>query len=74
MQSRRPPSPDRLAVLSSEEADRWTFFTLLSGKIQRREGLKTLIKSRLRQIMKTVDLDDITSKRSVVCRVSCAMC
>jgi len=46
--SRRPPSPDRLAVLSSEEADR--------------EGLKTLIKSRLRQIMKTVDLDDITSK------------
>ena len=51
-----------------------TFYTVLFVKIHRREGLKTLIKSQLRQIMKTVDLDDITSKRLVVCIVSCAVC
>ena len=46
--SRRPVSPDQLTVLSSDEVDT--------------ETLKTLIKSKLREIMKTVDLDDITSK------------
>jgi len=46
--SRRPMSPDKLSVLSSDAADA--------------ETKKTVIKSTLREIMKTVDLDDITSK------------
>ena len=46
--SRRPTSPDQLTVLSSDALDA--------------ETKKTVIRSRLRQIMKTVDLDDITSK------------
>ena len=46
--SRRPMSPDELTVLSSDEVDT--------------ETLKTVIKSKLREIMKTVDLDEITSK------------
>ena len=46
--SKRPPSPDELVILSSQEADM--------------ETLKTVIKSKLREIMKTVDLDNITSK------------
>ena len=48
MQSRRPLSPDDLTVLSSDAASA--------------ETMKTIIKSKLREIMKTVDLDDITSK------------
>ena len=46
--SRRPPSPDELVILSSQEADM--------------ETLKLVMKSKIREIMKTVDLDDITSK------------
>jgi len=46
--SKRPASPDEFKVLSSEETDS--------------ETLKTIIKSKLREIMKTVDLDDITGK------------
>jgi len=46
--SRRPLSPDDLTILSSDAATA--------------ETMKTLIRSKLRQIMKTVDLDDITSK------------
>jgi len=46
--SRRPLSPDDLSVLSSDAASA--------------ETMKTIIKSKLREIMKTVDLDDITSK------------
>ena len=48
MQSHRPLSPDDLSVLSSDAASA--------------ETMKTIIKSKLREIMKTVDLDDITSK------------
>ena len=48
MQSQRPLSPDDLTVLSSGAASA--------------ETMKTIIKSKLREIMKTVDLDDITSK------------
>jgi len=46
--SRRPLSPDDISVLSSDAASA--------------ETMKTIIKSKLREIMKTVDLDDITSK------------
>ena len=46
--SRRPLSPDELGSLSREETDI--------------ETLKTVIRSKLREIMKTVDLDTITSK------------
>ena len=46
--SRRPLSPDELGSLSREETDT--------------ETLKTVIRSKLREIMKTVDLDTITSK------------
>ena len=46
--SKRPMSPDELKVMSREETDA--------------ETLKTVIKSKLREIMKTVDLDTITSK------------
>ena len=46
--SRRPPSPDELVILSSQEADM--------------ETLKIVMKSKIREIMKTVDLDNITSK------------
>jgi len=46
--SRRPMSPDELSVLSHDAADT--------------ETKKTVIKSKLREIMRTVDLDDITTK------------
>jgi len=46
--SRRPMSPDELSVLSRDAADT--------------ETKKTVIKSKLREIMRTVDLDDITTK------------
>lgn len=46
--SHRPPSPDELSVLSDNEATT--------------EEKKTVIRSKLREIMKTVDLDEITSK------------
>jgi len=46
--SKRPMSPDQLSVLSRDAANA--------------ETKKTVIKSKLREIMKTVDLDDITSK------------
>jgi len=46
--SRRPMSPDELSILSSDAADT--------------ETKKTVIKSKLREIMRTVDLDDITTK------------
>jgi len=46
--SHRPYSPDDLNVLSNDAACA--------------ETMKTIIKSKLREIMKTVDLDDITSK------------
>jgi len=46
--SRRPLSPDDLTVLSGDAASA--------------ETMKTIIRSKLREIMKTVDLDDITSK------------
>jgi len=46
--SRRPMSPDELSRLSSEASDS--------------ETRKCVIKSRLREIMKTVDLDEVTSK------------
>eukprot|EP00092_Neocalanus_flemingeri_P019020 GFUD01020608.1.p1 GENE.GFUD01020608.1~~GFUD01020608.1.p1 ORF type:complete len:614 (+),score=162.31 GFUD01020608.1:132-1973(+) len=46
--SRRPLSPDELTVLSTDAASA--------------ETMKSVIKSKLREIMKTVDLDDITSK------------
>ncbi|XP_023321112.1 protein phosphatase Slingshot homolog 2 [Eurytemora carolleeae] len=45
---RRAPSPDQLSRLTSNEIDQ--------------ETKKTLIKSTLREIMKTVNLDEITSK------------
>jgi len=46
--SRRPMSPDELSILSRDAADT--------------ETKKTVIKSKLREIMRTVDLDDITTK------------
>jgi len=46
--SRRPPLPDEFAVISDEAVSS--------------EEKKTVIRSKLRQIMKTEDLDDITSK------------
>merc|ERR1719158_1710105 len=46
--SRRPMSPDELTILSRDAADA--------------ETLKLVMKSKIREIMKTVDLDDITSK------------
>jgi len=46
--SRRPMSPDELTILSRDAADA--------------ETKKSVIRAKLREIMKTVDLDDITSK------------
>jgi len=46
--SRRAPSPDELSRLTADEVDQ--------------ETKKVLVKSKLREIMKAVDLDNITSK------------
>jgi len=45
---RRPPTPGEMTLMTDDEANA--------------EMKKTLIKSKLRDIMKTVDLDEITSK------------
>jgi len=47
--SRRAPDPDELTRLTTDEVDQ--------------ETKKTLMKAKLREIMKTVDLDNITSKK-----------